>query len=197
MELVYNSKKKSLIYPEYGRHVQKMVDMAVGIKDDEERLKAAHAIVYTMGRMYPNMKDVDDYQHKLWDHLFVMSEFKIEVESPYGNPLPSEYIIEPKPIAYRDRDIKYKQYGRILFRMIEKVDECKSEEERNALALIVANHIKKSLYLWNNDSFSDEQVLEHMEKLSKGKLTLPPNTSLYNLKQNTNNNHTKRKARRK
>lgn len=197
MELVYNSKKKPLVYPEYGRHIQKMVDLAVDIKDDEERKKAAHAIVQTMGRMYPHMKDVDDYQHKLWDHLFVMSGFEIKVDSPYGNPTPSESIIEPKPIAYRDSDIRYKQYGRIVFRMIEKVEKCKTEEEKTSLALIVANHIKKSLYLWNNDSFSDEQVLADMERLSKGRLTLPKNTQLYNLKQNTNNNYSKRKSRKK
>lgn len=197
MELVYNSKKKPLVYPEYGRHIQKMVDLAVDIKDDEERKKAAHAIVQTMGRMYPHMKDVDDYQHKLWDHLFVMSGFEIKVDSPYGNPTPSESIIEPKAIAYRDSDIRYKQYGRIVFRMIEKVEKCKTEEEKTSLALIVANHIKKSLYLWNNDSFSDEQVLADMERLSKGRLTLPKNTQLYNLKQNTNNNYSKRKPRKK
>lgn len=196
MKLVYNSKKKPLVYPEYGRHIQKMVNMAVEIEDDAEREKAAHAIVHTMGRMHPNMKDVEDYQHKLWDHLFVMSDFQINVTSPYGNPQPTQNIIEPKPIAYRDNDIRYKQYGRIVFRMIDKVEGCKTEEEKNALALLVANHIKKSLYLWNNDSFSDEQVLEDMKRLSKGKLILPPNTQLYSLKQNPQNNP-KRRGRKK
>ncbi len=106
----YKRKKKPLIFPEYGRHIQKMVDFAVTIKDDEKRKETAHAIVSIMGRMHPNLKDVDDFNHKLWDHLIIMSDFKINVDSPYGNPTPSETIITPKHIPYKDSDIRYKQY---------------------------------------------------------------------------------------
>lgn len=199
MITTYNSNKKPLIFPEYGRHIQKMVDFAVTIEDDEKRKETACAIVNIMGRMHPNLKDVDDFNHKLWDHLIIMSEYRLNVTSPYGNPAPTDTIITPKPIAYKDADIRYKQYGRILFKMIEKEKSCKTEEEKQALAMIVANHIKKSLYLWNSDNVNDELVIEAMEKLSKGKLTLSKDTQLVDIRQNTNNNNNnfKRKGRKK
>ncbi|MBS9767493.1 MAG: DUF4290 domain-containing protein [Flavobacteriaceae bacterium] len=189
----YNSKKRPLIFPEYGRHIQKMVDFAVTIEDDEKRKETANAIISVMGRMHPNLKDVDDFNHKLWDHLIIMSDFKLNVESPYGNPTPSETIITPRHIDYKDSDIRYKQYGRILFKLIEEEKNCKTEEEKEALAMIVANHIKKSLHLWNRDNVTDEIVIEAMEKLSKGKLTLEEGTNLVDLRQNNNNNNTKRR----
>ncbi len=188
MTTTYNSTKKPLIFPEYGRHIQKMVDFAVTIKDDEKRKETANAIISVMGRMHPNLKDVDDFNHKLWDHLIIMSDFKINVDSPYGNPTPSETIITPKHIDYRDTDIRYKQYGRILFKLIEEVEKCENEEEKEALAMIVANHIKKSLHLWNSDNVTDEIVLEAMEKLSKNRLSLPKDTELVEMRQNNNNN---------
>lgn len=198
MTTTYNSKRAPLTFPEYGRHVQKMVDFAVTIEDDEKRKETAYAIVNIMGRMHPNLKDVDDFNHKLWDHLIIMSGYKINVESPHGNPKPTDTIITPKHIAYKDTDIRYKQYGRILFKMIDEVKNCKDEEEKQALAMIVANHIKKSLTLWNNDNINDELVIEAMEKFSKGKLTLAKGTELADMRQNNNNNNnTKRKNRKK
>lgn len=198
MTTTYNSERKPLIFPEYGRHIQKMVDFAVTIEDDQKRKETAFAIVSIMGRMQPNMRDVDDFNHKLWDHIIIMSNYQLNVESPYGNPAPSEAIISPKHIDYKDTDIRYKQYGRILFKMIDEVENCKTEEEKKALAIIVANHIKKSLHLWNNDNVNDELVIEAMEKLSKGKLSLPENTELADMRQNTNNNNnSKRKNRKK
>ncbi len=197
MTTTYNSKRKPLIFPEYGRHIQKMVDFAVGIEDDEKRKEAVYAIINVMGRMHPNLKDVDDFNHKLWDHLIIMSDYKINVDSPYGNPTPTDTIITPKHIAYRDTDIRYKQYGRIVFKMIEEEKKCNSEQEKKALAMIVANHIKKSLYLWNNATINDELVIEAMEKLSKGKLTLPKDTTLVEMRQNYSNSNNKRNKNRK
>lgn len=198
MTTTYNSKKKPLTLPEYGRHIQKMVDFAVTIEDDEKRKETAYAIVNIMGRMQPNLKDVDDFNHKLWDHLIIMSNYQLNVESPYGNPAPTDTIITPKHIDYKDSDIRYKQYGRILFKMIDEEKNCKTEEEKQALALIVANHIKKSLSLWNSDNVSDELVLEAMEKLSNSKLTLPKDTELVEMRSsNSNINNTSKKRGRK
>ncbi|PVX49975.1 uncharacterized protein DUF4290 [Balneicella halophila] len=199
MTTTYNSKKKPLIFPEYGRHIQKMVDFAVTIEDDEKRKETAYAIVNIMGRMHPNLKDVDDFNHKLWDHLIIMSDYQLNVESPYGNPTPSDTIITPRHIEYKDSDIRYKQYGRILFKMIEEEKNCKTEEEKQALALIVANHIKKSLSIWNSDNVSDELVLEAMEKLSNSRLTLPKDTELVEIRSANSNssNNSRRKGRKK
>lgn len=198
MTTTYNSERKPLIFPEYGRHIQKMVNFAVTIKDDNKRKETAYAIVNIMGRMQPTLRDVDDFKHKLWDHLIIMSNYQINVDSPYPPPKPADTIIAPKPIPYKDTDMRYKQYGRILFKMIDEVENCKTQEEKQALSLIVANHIKKSLHLWNNDNVNDELVIEAMEKLSKGKLTLPSDTELTEMRQNNpNNNNSKRKNRKK
>lgn len=197
MTTMYNSKREPLIFPEYGRHIKKMVDFAVTIQDDEKRKETAYAIVNVMGRMHPNLKDVDDFNHKLWDHLIIMSDYKLNVESPYGNPEPTDTIITPRPIDYKDTDIRYKQYGRILFKMIDEVENCKTEEEKEALSMIVANHIKKSLYLWNNDNINDDLVIEAMEKLSKGRLRLPENAELVEIRQNNNNNFKRKNNRKK
>lgn len=197
MTTTYNSERKPLIFPEYGRHIQKMVNFAVTIKDDNKRKQTAHAIVNIMGRMQPTLRDVDDFKHKLWDHLIIMSNYQINVDSPYDPPKPSDTIIAPKPIPYKDTDMRYKQYGRILFKMIDEVENCKTEEQKQALSLIVANHIKKSLHLWNSDNVNDELVIEAMEKLSKGKLTLPSDTELTEMRQSNPNNNSKRKNRKK
>lgn len=197
MTTTYNSERKPLIFPEYGRHIQKMVNFAVTIKDDNKRKQTAHAIVNIMGRMQPTLRDVDDFKHKLWDHLIIMSNYQINVDSPYAPPKPSDTIIAPKPIPYKDTDMRYKQYGRILFKMIDEVENCKTEEQKQALSLIVANHIKKSLHLWNSDNVNDELVIEAMEKLSKGKLTLPSDTELTEMRQSNPNNNSKRKNRKK
>lgn len=197
MTTTYNSNRKPLVFPEYGRHIQQMIYRIIEMKDDKERQAAAETIVGIMGRMNPNMKDVDDFNHKLWDHLFIISDYKINVQSPFGNPMPSDTIIEPKPIEYKDRDIRYKQYGRILFKMIKEVENCKTDEEKTALAMLVANHIKKSLYLWNNEATNDNLVIEIMKNLSKGKLNLPEGTQLVDFKQTGNTNNFQRKKGKK
>lgn len=175
----YNTEKSHLILPEYGRYIQQMVDMAVEVKDDKKRMEMANAIVEIMGRMEPHLREVDDFQHKLWDHLIIMSDYKLNVKSPYGNPTPEDSIITPNRIPYKDSDIRYKQFGRILFKMIEEIDKCETEEEKKGLARVVANHIKKSLIIWDKD-VSDEQVVEVMEKISKGRLTLSEDAELAN-----------------
>lgn len=190
----YNTEKPNLILPEYGRYIQQMVDMAVEVKDDEKRNEMANAIVEIMGRMEPHLKEVDDFQHKLWDHLIVMSDYKLNVKSPYGTPTLEDSRVTPNRIPYKDTDIRYKQFGRILFKMIEEIDKCETEDEKKGLARVVANHIKKSLIIWDKD-ISDEQVVEVMEKISKGRLTLSEDAELANYRKKSRRKPVSRKRK--
>lgn len=170
--LEYNSERSPLIIPEYGRHIQKMVEHAISIEDDEERNKVAKSIISVMGNMNPHLRDVADFQHKLWDQLFIISDFKLEVESPFPKPSPEKLAEHPEPLAYPQNFPKYRFYGNNIKRMI---DEAKKYEEgplKEALVLAIANHMKKSFLNWNRETVDDEVIFEHLRELSEGALNL-------------------------
>lgn len=170
--LEYNSSREKLIIPEYGRHVQKMVDDAISIKDREERNKVAHAIIGIIGNLSPHLRDVPDFQHKLWDQLFIISDFKLDVDSPY--PKPSKEVLEAHPgkLEYPQNYPRYRFYGNNIKRMI---DICNSWEEgdlKQALKYTIANHMKKCYLNWNRDTVTDKVIFGHLYELSEGKINL-------------------------
>ena len=116
----YNTQKKKLLLPEYGRNIQKMVDYLLTIEDREERTRAAKTVIDVMGNLYPHLRDVPDFRHKLWDHLAIMSEFKLDIDTPY--PLPSLSKLQEKPerLPYSSNHIKYKHYGKLVEKLIDK-----------------------------------------------------------------------------
>ena len=170
--LEYNSERSTLIIPEYGRHLQKMVEHAVGIKDDEERNRVAKSIIAVMGNMNPHLRDVPDFQHKLWDQLFIISDFKLDVDSPF--PKPSREILEehPDPLDYPQNFPKYRFYGNNIKRMIDEAKKYDDGEFKDALVLAIANHMKKSFLNWNRDTVDDNVIFEHLKELSEGDLNL-------------------------
>ena len=170
--LEYNSQRSHLIIPEYGRHLQKLIDQATAIEDREERNKAAKYIISVMGSLNPHLRDVLDFQHKLWDQLFIMSDFKLDVDSPY--PIPSKDILTQKPdrLKYPQNFPKYRFYGNNIKYMIDVANSWEESELKNALVLVIANHMKKSYLSWNKDTVSDEIIFEHLLELSGGKLNL-------------------------
>ncbi len=170
--LEYNSERSKLIIPEYGRHLQKMVEHAVGIEDDEKRNEVAKSIIAIMGNMNPHLRDVPDFQHKLWDQLFIISDFKLDVESPF--PKPSKEILEerPEPLKYPQNFPKYRFYGNNIKRMIDEAKEWEDGELKEALSFSIANHMKKSYLNWNRDTVDDSVILEHLKELSGGKINL-------------------------
>ena len=170
--LEYNSERSQLIIPEYGRHLQKMVEHAVEIEDDNERNKVARSIIAVMGNMNPHLRDVPDFQHKLWDQLFIISDFKLDVESPY--PKPSKEILEerPEPLAYPQNFPKYRFYGNNIKRMIDEAKEYEDGPLKDALVFTIANHMKKSFLNWNRDTVDDTVIFEHLRELSDGELNL-------------------------
>ena len=170
--LEYNSQRSHLIIPEYGRHLQKLIDQATAIEDREERNKAAKYIISVMGSLNPHLRDVLDFQHKLWDQLFIMSDFRLDVDSPY--PIPSKDILTQKPdrLKYPQNFPKYRFYGNNIKYMIDVANSWEESELKNALVLVIANHMKKSYLSWKKDTVSDEIIFEHLLELSGGKLNL-------------------------
>lgn len=170
--LEYNSERSHLIIPEYGRHLQKLIDQATEIEDREERNKAAKYIISVMGSLNPHLRDVLDFQHKLWDQLFIMSDFKLDVDSPY--PIPSKDILTQKPdrLKYPQNFPKYRFYGNNIKYMIDVANSWEESDLKNALVLVIANHMKKCYLSWNKDTVTDEVIFEHLLELSGGKLNL-------------------------
>ncbi|KFF17387.1 DUF4290 domain-containing protein [Flavobacterium hydatis] len=170
--LEYNSERQHLIIPEYGRHLQKLIDQATAIEDVEQRNKAAKYIIQVMGSLNPHLRDVPDFQHKLWDQLFIMSDFKLDVESPY--PIPSREVLQLKPdvLKYPQNYPKYRYYGNNIKYMIDVANKWEEGEMKNALVLVIANHMKKSYLSWNKDTVRDDVIFEHLYELSDGKINL-------------------------
>lgn len=174
--LEYNSERQRLLIPEYGRHLQKLIDQATHIEDDEMRNKAAKYIIQVMGSLNPHLRDVPDFQHKLWDQLFIMSDFKLNVESPY--PIPSRDVLQLKPdvLQYPQNFPKYRFYGNNIKYMIDVANKWEDGEMKNALVLVIANHMKKSYLSWNKDTVKDDVIFEHLFELSGGKINLLQST---------------------
>lgn len=174
--LEYNSERQRLIIPEYGRHLQKLIDQATAIEDAETRNKAAKYIIQVMGSLNPHLRDVPDFQHKLWDQLFIMSDFKLDVESPY--PIPSRDVLQLKPdvLQYPQNFPKYRFYGNNIKYMIDVANKWEEGEMKNALVLVIANHMKKSFLSWNKDTVKDDVIFEHLYELSGGRINLLQST---------------------
>lgn len=168
----YNTQQPHLVISEYGRNIQKMVKHACALKSKDERNKAANSIIQIMGQLNPHLRDITDFKHKLWDHLFIISEFKLDVDSPF--PIPSKETFETKPeiVPYPHKDIAYKHYGLTVERLIAKAMEMPAGEMKNFLVELLANLMKRHYLNWNRDSVNDEVIVKHLAELSGGQLKL-------------------------
>ena len=168
--LEYNSDREDLIIPEYGRHIHKMVNQAIECNNKDERNNMAKAIIGVMGNLNPHLRDVPDFQHKLWDQLFIMSQFQLDVDSPY--PKPSKEIFEQKPekLNYPQNHPKYRFYGNNIKKMIDVAVSWEDGEMKSQLVYVIANHMKKCFLNWNKDTVEDNLIFEHLNELSEGKL---------------------------
>ncbi|MEK9755748.1 MAG: DUF4290 domain-containing protein [Bacteroidota bacterium] len=172
--LEYNTARKKLIIPEYGRHVHQMVDQAIAIENREERNKMAKAIIGVMGNLNPHLRDVPDFKHKLWAQLFIMSDFKLDVDSPFDKPLEEDYKnSKPSKLNYPQSYPKYRFYGNNIKRMIDIAISWDEGELKNKLVLNIANHMKKCFLNWNKDSVEDKVILDHLSDLSNTSLSIP------------------------
>ena len=192
----YNSNRKQLVLPEYGRNVQKMVDFALTVEDQVERNLVAKSIIAIMGNMYPHLRDVSDFRHKLWDHLAIMSDFKLDIDSPYETPTKEKLQEKPDKLPYNNQRIKYRHYGKTIEALIAKAIEIEEPKEKEALILMIANHMKKSFINWNKDHVPDEKIFQDIIELSEGQLQVTDEMKLrenkereYTHKRKNNNNH--------
>lgn len=181
MDFDYNSTRPKLILAEYGRNVQNMVDYICSLPTKDERNRYAQVVIDMMGVLNPHLRDVSDFKHKLWDHLHIISDFKIDVDSPY--PVPARDAIHKKPdlLDYPQHRIRYKHYGHTIERMIEKALLMSSPENRQRMAMSIANFMKMAYMTWNKDTVQDEHIIQNLAELSNGQLVLPADTVLTKL----------------
>jgi hypothetical protein len=170
--LQYNTQRSPLRIPEYGRHIQQMVDQALDQPDKEERNKMANAIIGVMGNLNPHLRDVPDFQHKLWDQLFIMSDFSLDVDSPY--PIPEKEVLaaRPDPLSYPQNFPKYRFYGNNIKRMIDAAVTFSDGDKKDALIYVIANHMKKCFLNWNKDTVEDAVIFNHLFEISNGQIDL-------------------------
>ena len=172
MSLEYNTQKEKLVLPEYGRNVQQMVDYCVSIPDREERTRCAYTIIQIMGNLFPQIRDSDDYKHKLWDHLAIMSDFKLDIDFPYEVVKKENLDSKPQRVDYKLDHIKYRQIGKLIELMIAQACEYPDGPEKDALISLIANHMKKLMFSINKDGVEDEKILKDLYHYSKGKINL-------------------------
>ncbi len=162
MNFDYNTQRKRMALPEYGRNVQKMIEHIKTIKDPEERNRAARTIIQIMGNLNPNLRDVADFKHKLWDHLMIISSFDLEVDSPYPAPDILKMVEKPNQVPYHTGEIKYMHYGRIVELLIESASVMEEGEEKEYLTSLILNQMKKDYLTWNKGLVTDEVIIRDM-----------------------------------
>ena len=196
----YNTQRKKMELPEYGRSVQNMVDHALTIEDREERQRCANTIINIMGGMFPHLRDVPDFKHKLWDHLAIMSDFKLDIDYPFEIVKKEELVMKPETIAYPNGAIRYRHYGRFLEGMVKKATEVEDEAERKQLIRMLAIQMKKSLHNWNKEGIEDQKIVDDLREYSKGAIDLQLEDLELNSQRfynNGNNNQRKQNFQRK
>lgn len=187
----YNTQRERLEMSEYGRYVQSMVDYIKTLPDKETRNKAAETVVNTMMTVQQGPKDMNDFKQKLWDHLILLGNFELDIDSPYPLPKKDEKI-EPKVIDYKaPYEVRFRFYGRYVEKMVKKAIEMEDGDEKNELVRLIANTMKKLYIIWNKDSVKDEIILEQLDILSDGKLSLQEGITLQDTTDFVKNNKQK------
>ncbi len=174
----YNTAREKMAIPEYGRNIQKMVLHVVQLEDRKERTAAAKRIVEIMANMHPQVREESDYLHKLWDHLYIISDFRLDVDSPYPPPEKEMILRRPEKLQYSENHIRFKHYGKHLENMIKYVSDLEEGAEKKELTKMIANQMKRAYLNWNRDSVSDKVILKQLEELSDGKLKLEEDVQL-------------------
>lgn len=166
----YNTVRNHLVFSEYGRNVQRLVEYLGTIKDREERNRKANTVIAIMGNLNPHLRDTADYKHKLWDHLFAMSNFTLDVDSPYPIPTPETINKKPDRVPYLGNHIKFRFYGRNVQSMVKKAAEMEEGEEKQYFINMIASFMRNSSKNWNDENLSAEAIADHIEVLSEGRL---------------------------
>lgn len=204
-EMEYNTSREIMQIPEYGRNIQKMIEHAKTIENREERNRAVKSIIKVMGQVNPSLKGNEDLTHKIWDHMFIIANFDIDVDAPFPKPIKEDLEKGPDKIPYPETEITYRHYGRVIEEMIKKVSNEENEEERTKMGIGLANMMKRAYLNWNRDSVEDRVIKKDLREMSGGKILVPVETELMNakdlidpaLKKQNNQNRGGRKGRNK
>jgi len=180
MELEYNTTRKHLILAEYGRSLQKTVEYILTFEDKEIRTRLAKTVINVMAQLSPQVKDNADYKQKLWDHLYIISDFKLDVDAPYPPPSQEVLVRKPEKIKYAVKNLRYGHYGKNIENMIKQTTLLEDSPEKAVLVNNIANHLKKTYLIWNRDSVNDEVIYGQLSELAGGKLKLDTETRLNN-----------------
>ena len=176
--LLYNTERGRIIISEYGRNMQEMIRHLMEIEDRQKRTEAAQFIISVMAQMNPQVKQSDDYIHKLWDHLYIISDYQLDVDSPFPAPEPMAEASKPQHVGYQNNEIKYGHYGHYMVKMIELAAEVENDEMRQALAHSIANQMKRNYTEWGGNMVSDQQIIADLKAISGGRLALDEETKL-------------------
>lgn len=185
----YNTQLPHLQIPEYGRNIQVMIEHCITIEDRDERNKCAKAIIQIMGQLNPHLRDIADFTHKLWDHLFVISKFRLDVDSPYPRPNAETFTTKPKTVPYPANKIRYKHYGKTIERIIDVAKTYEEGAEKRELSRLIANHLKKSYVNWNKDSVTDDVIFKQFREMTNNELIIDENSALTHANELKNKNH--------
>ena len=175
---MYNTERGQIIISEYGRNMQEMIRHLMEIEDRQKRTEAANFIISIMAQMNPQVKQSDDYLHKLWDHLYIISDYQLDVDSPYPAPEPMAEASKPRHVGYQNNQIEYGHYGHYMAKMIEIAAAVEDDETRHALSLSIANQMKRNYAEWGGNVVSDQQIIADLRAISHGRLVLDEETKL-------------------
>ena len=193
----YNTNRTKLLMPEYGRNIQLMVEYCKSLPSKEERNEVAKTIVEFMGQRNPHLRDEENYKHKLWDHLYILADYDLDVDAPYPFPTKEELAQKPNRMDYPSFENEYKFYGKSILQLIDRAIELEEGEEKEALIQVIANNMKKSYNVYNKEHVQDEVIFRHLKELSQDKLDLTgietlDKSKIYHPNRNKRNNHKKR-----
>lgn len=193
----YNTNRTKLLMPEYGRNIQQMVEYCKSLPSKEERNEVAKTIVEFMGQRNPHLRDEENYKHKLWDHLYILADYDLDVDAPYPFPTREELAQKPNRMDYPSFENEYKFYGKSILQLIDRAIELEEGEEKEALIQVIANNMKKSYNVYNKEHVQDEVIFRHLKELSQDKLDLTgietlDKSKIYHPNRNKRNNHKKR-----
>lgn len=189
----YNTQKEKLLLPEYGRNIQNMVEHCVAIKDADERKRCAYAVVDIMGNMFPHLRDVNNFKHILWDHLAIMSDFKLEIDYPYEVIKKEDLFSPPGHLDYSRATMRYRHYGKILERMMKIASEMEEGDKKYTLVKMLLYQMKRSYAQWNKE-VDDQKIFDDLKELTGGAIVMSPaDYTIPAVKMNNNVNRDKLK----
>ena len=174
----YNTQREKLILPEYGRYIQEMVREAKSIPDKEARTKQVKAIINAMSALNPQLREMNDFYHKLWDHVQIIADYDLDVDAPFPPPVKETFVTKPHSIDANREPVKVMHYGRNIQNMVMAIAAKPVGEERDAMTMALASYMRKQYLIWNKDTVSDQTIFNDIKTLSNGTLTVPEGAKL-------------------